>query len=137
MPTAPDNHRRSPKKLLRAVADLVPGGRRQTSGAEIRNATERVAVVATLLPGARERAAEIIAKGAPYGLRLAGFRRHSVFLAEEVVIFVFEGQDIEGLVRDLVNDPSISAAFGAWAPLLQGTPVLAREEFHWQAGQSE
>jgi hypothetical protein len=137
MPTAPDNHRRSPKKLLRAVAALVPGGRRQTSGTESRNATERVAVVATLLPGARERAAKIIAKGAPYGLRLAGFRRHSVFLAEEVVIFVFEGQDIEGLVRDLVNDPSISAAFGAWAPLLQGTPVLAREEFHWQAGQSE
>jgi len=42
---------------------------------------ERVAVVATLLPDSRERAAEIIAKGAPYGLRLAGFRRHSVFLA--------------------------------------------------------
>jgi len=68
---------------------------------------------------------------------LAGFRRHSVFLAEEAVVFLFEGQGIEGLVRDLVNDPTISAAFGAWAPLLQGTPVLAREEFHWQAGQPE
>ena len=78
---------------------------------------ERVAVVATLLPDSRERAAEIIAKGAPYGLRLAGFRRHSVFLAEEAVVFVFEGQGIEGLVRNLVNDPSVSAAFGAWAPL--------------------
>lgn len=98
---------------------------------------ERVAVVAMLLPGSRERAAEIIARGAPYGLRLAGFRRHSVFLAEEAVVFLFEGQGIEGLVRDLVNDPTISAAFGAWAPLLQGTPVLAREEFHWQAGQPE
>jgi hypothetical protein len=96
-----------------------------------------VAVVATLLPGSRERAAEIIAKGAPYGLRLAGFRRHSVLLAEETLVFVFEGQGIEGLVRNLVNDPSVSAAFGAWAPLLQGTPVLAREEFYWQAGSSE
>lgn len=137
MPTAPDSSRRSPKKLLRAVLALVPSGRRQTPGTEGRNATERVAVVATLLPDSRERAAEIIAKGAPYGLRLAGFRRHSVFLAEEVVVFVFEGRGIEGLVRDLVNDPTISATFGAWAPLLQGTPVLAREEFHWQAGQSE
>jgi hypothetical protein len=135
MPTA-DNRRRSPKNLVRAVAALVPG-RRQTSGAEGRNTTQRVAVVATLLPDSRARAAEIIAKGAPYGLRLAGFRRHSVFLAEEVVVFVFEGEGIEGLVRDLVNDRSISAAFGAWAPLLQGTPVLAREEFYWQAGQSE
>ena len=128
--------RRSPRKLLRAVVARVLGGkRRQQSGTEVRDGTERVAVVATLLPGSRERAAEIIAKGAPYGLRLAGFRRHSVFLAEEAVVFVFEGQGIEGLVRDLVNDPSISAAFGAWAPLLQGTPALAREEFYWQAGQ--
>jgi hypothetical protein len=96
---------------------------------------ERVAVVATLLPGSRERAAEILAKGAPYGLALAGFRRHSVFLAEETVVFVFEGPGIEGLVRDLVNDPTRSAAFSIWAPLLDGTPVLAREEFYWEAGK--
>jgi hypothetical protein len=73
----------------------VPTGRsgspkRQESGTKDPDATERVAVVATLLPGSRDRAAEIIAKGAPYGLRLAGFRRHSVFLAEETVVFVFE-----------------------------------------------
>jgi len=89
------------------------------------------------LPGSRERAAEIIAGGAPYGLGLAGFERHSVFLADEVVVFVFEGAQIEGLVRDLVNDPARSAEFAVWAPLLQGTPMLAREEFHWEAGQSK
>ena len=126
MPTALDSGQRSPRKLLGAVLGRLLGGK---SG----NENERVAVVAILLPGSRERAAEIIAKGAPYGLRLAGFRRHSVYLAEEAVVFVFEGQGIEGLVRDLVNDPSVSAAFGAWAPLLQGTPVLAREAFYWQA----
>jgi hypothetical protein len=125
VPTALDNGQRSRRKLLGAVGRLLG----ERSGDE----NERVAVVATLLPGSRKRAAEIIAKGAPYGLRLAGFRRHSVFLAEEDVVFVFEGQGIEGLVRDLVNDPSVSAAFGAWAPLLEGTPVLAREEFYWQA----
>ena len=96
-----------------------------------------MAIVATLLPGSRERAAEIIAEGAPYGLRLAGFRRHSVFLAQETVVFVFEGPGIEGLVRDLVNDPARSAAFSVWAPLLRGTPTLAREEFHWEGGQSQ
>ena len=111
MPTALDNGQRPPRKLLGSVIGRLLGGK---SGDE----NERVAV---------------IAKGAPYGLRLAGFRRHSIFLAEEAVVFVFEGQGIEGLVRDLVNDPSVSAAFGAWAPLLEGTPVLAREEFYWQA----
>jgi hypothetical protein len=137
MPTALDNGIRSPRKLLRAVIARLLGGKPRTSGIDDGGVTERVAVVATLLPGSRERAAEILAKGAPYGLALAGFRRHSVLLAEEAVVFVFEGPGIEGLVRDLVNDPTRSAAFSVWAPLLEGTPVLAREEFYWEAGQPQ
>jgi hypothetical protein len=57
-----------------------------------------------------------------------------VFLAEETVVFVFEGPGIEGLVRHLVDDPVRSAAFSVWAPLPEGTPVLAHEEFYWEAG---
>jgi hypothetical protein len=53
------------------------------------------------------------------------------------VLFVFEGPGTEGLVRDLVNDPTRSAAFSIWAPLLEGTPVLAREEFYWEGGQRQ
>jgi hypothetical protein len=132
MPMALANGQRSPQKRLRAVVARLLGGKLRTAGSDP-GADERVAVVATLLPGSRQRAAEIIAKGAPYGLRLAGFRRHSVFLAEETVVFVFEGRGIEGLVRDLVNDPNRSAGFSVWAPLLERTPVLAREEFYWEA----
>ena len=53
--------------------------------------TDRLAVIARLRPGSRERAIEILANGAPYELGEAGFRRHSVFLAEEDVVFLFEG----------------------------------------------
>jgi hypothetical protein len=95
---------------------------------------ERVAVIATLRPGSRERAEEILAEGAPYELAETGFRRHSVFLAEEAVVFVFEGFGIEALVRDLVNDPTRSATFSVWGPLLDATPTLAHEEFYWEAG---
>jgi hypothetical protein len=98
------------------------------------DANERVAVVATLKPGSREQAGAILAQGAPYGIDRAGFRRHSVFLAEETVVFLFEGPGIEGVVRNLVNDPVRSGGFGVWAPLLGGTPALAREEFYWEAG---
>jgi len=94
---------------------------------------QRVAIVANLLPDSRERAAQIVAEGPPYELRVAGFEQHSVFLAEDVVVFVFEGSGIEGLVRDLVNDPARSATFSVWGRLLKGTPVLAREEYHWEA----
>ena len=96
--------------------------------------TERLAVVARLQPGSGERANQILAGGAPYGLDEAGFGRHSVFLAEQIVVFVFEGPGIEGLVRDLVDDPTSSSTFSVWGPLLEGTPVLAREEFYWEAG---
>jgi hypothetical protein len=68
---------------------------------------------------------------------LAGFERHSVFLADEAVVFAFEGLQIERLVRELVNDRASSAEFAVWAPLFRGTPVLAREEFFWQADHSE
>jgi hypothetical protein len=96
--------------------------------------TERVAVVAKLLPGSRERATRILAEGAPYELGETGLRRHSVFLASETVVFVFEGSGVEGLVRDLVDDPARSAAFSIWGPVVDGTPALAREEFYWEAG---
>ena len=109
-------------------------GRIQASS---RDANERVAIVATLNPGSRERAGAILWEGAPYGIDRAGFRRHSVFLAEETVVFLFEGPGIEGLVRDLINDPARSGGFGVWAPLLDGTPALAREEFYWEASSSE
>jgi hypothetical protein len=121
--------------VLRKVVPRLLARKLRTSGTAEHDVIERVAVVAKLVPGSRERAAQILAEGAPYGLALAGFRRHTVFLAGDAVVFVFEGPDIEGLVRDLVNDPTRSAAFSVWAPLLEGTPELAREEFHWETGR--
>jgi hypothetical protein len=109
----------------------VEGGQVPPRGGAV---TDRVAVVAKLRPDSRERASQILAKGAPYALDEAGFSRHSVFLAEEAVVFVFEGPGVEGLIRDLVDDPADSAAFSIWGPLLAGTPALAREEFYWEAG---
>jgi hypothetical protein len=134
MPNALDNSQRSPRSLLGKVVARFLARLPRTSGST-RGLNERVAVVAKLSPNSRERAAEIIGKGAPYGLAQAGFQRHSVFLAEDSVIFVFEGPGIEVLVRDLVNDPARSAAFSVWAPLLEGSPALAREEFYWHAGR--
>jgi hypothetical protein len=54
----------------------------EAEGAQVRaqagDGNERVAVVATLRAGSRERASQIFAAGAPYDLGEAGFRRHSV-----------------------------------------------------------
>jgi hypothetical protein len=112
----------------------------EQQGAQIPNrsghATDRVAVIAKLRPDSSERARAILTEGAPYDLGESGFRRHSVFLATETVVFVFEGAGIERLVGDLLGDPARSAAFSVWGPLLDGTPALAREEFYWEASPS-
>jgi hypothetical protein len=114
--------------------DEVEASQAPPRGGEV---VERVAVFAKLRPGSRERASQILAQGAPYDLGESGFRRHSIFLAEQAVVFVFEGLDVESLVRELVDDPARSAAFSAWGPLLEETPTLAPEEFYWEAGASQ
>ena len=96
-------------------------------------AGERVAIVARLRRGSRDRAKEIIAAGAPYELAEAGLRRHSIFLAGRTVVFVFEGPSVHELVRRLIDDPATASSFSVWAPLLAGTPTLAHEEFCWEA----
>ena len=100
------------------------------SGSE---ASERLAIIARLRKGSGERAKEILAEGPPYELAEAGFRRHSIFLEGDTVVFVFEGRGVQALVSKLIDDPAASGSFSAWAPLLAGTPTLAHEEFHWEA----
>jgi hypothetical protein len=94
---------------------------------------ERLAIVVKLRKGSRERAREILAAGPPYELADAGFRRHSIFLAGETAVFVFEGPGVHELVSKVIDDPAAAGSFSTWAPLLAGTPTLAHEEFHWEA----
>jgi hypothetical protein len=95
--------------------------------------TERVAIVAQLAQGSHEQARRILEGGAQYDLAEAGFERHSIFLAEQAVVFVFEGESVGEAIRELLNDPTMSGLFSAWGPVLEGTPMLAHEEFHWEA----
>jgi hypothetical protein len=46
-------------------------------------------------------------------------------------VFSFKGLHVERMVSKLVNDPVHSAAFGAWAPLLEDGPQVAHEAYHW------
>jgi hypothetical protein len=100
-------------------------------------ATERVAIVAQLAQDSHEQARRILEEGAQYDLAEAGFERHSIFLTEQTVVFVFEGKAVGEAIRELLNDPTMSGLFSAWGPLLQGTPRLAHEEFYWEASPPE
>ena len=97
---------------------------------------QRVIVILHLKPGAQKKAAELIAKGAPFDLAETGFERHGVYLSTEEVAFVFEGRDVEWLVDELVFDPyrrPMSQAIDEWRELVDQHPRVAREMFFWQA----
>ena len=97
---------------------------------------EQIAIVARLKPGAEPRAGELIAKGPPFDPGELGITRHSVYLATDAVVFVFEGHEVESAVDDLVEDPfrwMVSEAFDAWRPLVDGDPRIARPAYVWEA----
>jgi hypothetical protein len=93
---------------------------------------ERLAVTAKLKPDSSARVSELIKEGPPFDLAAAGFDRHAVYFGNDQVVFVFEAERAERLVDNVVNDPAISAAFSAWAPILDGPPTLARPVYHWE-----
>jgi hypothetical protein len=95
---------------------------------------ERLVVTLKLRKGTQEQAAKLIAAGPPFDPADLGVARHAVYLDNNLVIFVFEGEDVEKRVRVLINDPVLSASFAAWMPLLAGRPALAHEVYYWEEG---
>ena len=93
---------------------------------------EQIVVIARLKPGSRDAAAELLRAGPPYDPMEIGLVHHTVYLGPTEVVFLFEGPDVEQRLRALVNDPAASG-FSAWAPLLEGTPSVAHEQYSWSA----
>lgn len=99
-------------------------------------AMQRVAVTARLRDGAEAEARELIDAGPPFDLGDAGFEQHSVFVGSGLVVFVFEGDDLERRLTELVNDPVLAAGFGAWGPVLAESPQVAHETYHWSGKEN-
>ncbi|HEY7693756.1 MAG TPA: hypothetical protein VH816_15575 [Gaiellaceae bacterium] len=97
---------------------------------------ERLAIVARLKEGCGPRAAELIEAGPPFDLAETGIVRHSVYLSAGEVVFVFEGHQVEWIVDDLIHEPfhyELQSAFDAWRPIIEGSPLVAKERFAWDA----
>ena len=92
---------------------------------------ERVAITAQLKEGSEARARELVAAGPPFDPSRAGLMQHGVYVGHEIVVFVFEGEDVAQKLSRLLNDRLNSASFSAWAPLLAEQPRLAQEAYHW------
>jgi hypothetical protein len=97
----------------------------------------RLLIVASLREGAHEAAEALVAAGPPFDPEELGFHRHGAYLTPGEVVFVFEAPEVEWIVNDIVDDPVLSAAFGPWHDLIEGTPRLAHERFYWSRESSK
>ena len=93
---------------------------------------QRVGIALDLLPDSRTAAEQLIAKGPPFDLGEAGFERHWILLGNDRAVFVFEGEDVEQRVRDIVDDPVRSASLAAWGPILADSPRILHEAYAWE-----
>jgi hypothetical protein len=99
-------------------------------------AVKRIAIVGHLKPGAQERANELLSQGPPFDLASGGFDRHIAFISDSEVVFVFEGDEVEWKLDDVVSDffrAGLQQALGQWRELIDGEPKLAEQAYFWQA----
>ncbi|MGB2954162.1 MAG: hypothetical protein WBB74_12345 [Gaiellaceae bacterium] len=96
---------------------------------------DRLVLVARLKPGARDRARELIAADSEASGIETNFDRRGIFLAEDEVVFFFEGEQADESVRSILNDPVRSSAIGPWLPLFDGPLHTAYEAYFWEEGR--
>jgi hypothetical protein len=84
---------------------------------------QRLAIVARSKRGAEQAAAELVAAGPSSDRAGLGFLGRAAYLSATEVIFVFEGQEIEWRVDDLVANSfrwPVQAGFEKWRRLVEG-----------------
>lgn len=96
---------------------------------------EGLALIARLKPGTEEAAAQLVEAGPPFDPGERGLARHTVYLSAGEVVFVFEGDEVEWIVEEMVYEPAggaVAAALEAWRELVDGPPRIARAAYAWE-----
>jgi hypothetical protein len=95
---------------------------------------DRFVLVARLKPDGRRRAEELLAEHSAFGEEELGapVDRHSIFLSESEVVFLFEGEGAQASVRAIFNDPVSSTLVGHWLPLFDGPLHQASQAYVWE-----
>jgi hypothetical protein len=90
----------------------------------------RFLVTAKLRRGSKEAVRAILREGPPFQLPETSFERHTVFLAGDEIVFLFEGVHAEEQVRRLPRKCSVRPAGSAFH--LTGRPRMPEEVFSWE-----
>jgi hypothetical protein len=92
----------------------------------------RIALVARLKPGAEEQASVLLGHGPPFDPAERGFARHAVYLSAGEVVFVFEGDEVDRIVDEIVNESfgAVAGALGTWRELGRGAATGGAARLH-------
>ena len=95
---------------------------------------DRFVLVARLKPDGRRQAQALLAEHSALGMEELEtyLDRHTIFLTETEVIFLFEGKGAHEAVRALFNDPVRSTPMSHWLPLFDGPLHQAPEAYVWE-----
>lgn len=96
---------------------------------------DRFALIARLKPGTEEQAAALVTAGPPFDPGDRGLARHTVYLSASEVVFVFEGEEVQWIVEEMVHEPAggaVASALDAWRELVDGPPRIARAAYSWE-----
>ena len=91
----------------------------------------RLMIVARLRDDAHDEAEILLHEGPPFEPEQIGLERHGAWLTASDVVFVFEGPEVEWIVNDLIDNPAVAVFFAPWEKLIEGTPRIAHEHYHW------
>jgi hypothetical protein len=90
----------------------------------------RIAFTARIRSGERAKLEQTFRDGPPFDPEKAGFDHHAVFLGDDDVMFLFEGDDPLPAVRKLAAEPGLLRQVMQMAGAVQA-PHLMREIFTW------
>ncbi len=99
---------------------------------------DRFVLTARLKADGRRQALALLAERSALGTDEleSSLERHTIFLTETDVIFLFEGKGAQEAVRAIFNDPVRSALIGHWLPLFDGPLHQAPEAYSWGRKES-
>jgi hypothetical protein len=97
--------------------------------------TTRIAFSARFDPKEREHLQKRFAEGPPFDPEQAGFDRHAVYLGDQDVVFLFEGEDPLPAVRKLAADRHLLHEAVKMAGAVKA-PRMLEEIYSWQRGEA-
>jgi hypothetical protein len=92
--------------------------------------SSRIAFTARIRPGERDRLRQMFESGPPFDPERSGFDHHAVFLGDEDVVFLFEGDDPLPAVRRLAAQPGLLGDVVRMAGIMSA-PHMMREVYAW------